>query len=45
MFDQCEDLEILVDRNSTANMLNNIDLEKIHVVEINEEDEVYKFEF
>ena len=36
MFDQCEDLYITVDKDSVANMLENIDSEKIHLIELNE---------
>ena len=32
-FDKCEDLEIIVDKNATSNLLDNIDLEKVHIVE------------
>ena len=36
MFEQCEDLYLMVDINSVANMLDNIDLEKIHPIELND---------
>ena len=43
MFERCVNLTIIVDRNSTANMLDKIDLEKINVVELNETDEIFQF--
>ena len=33
IFDKCEDLEIIVDKNATSNLLDKIDLEKVHIVE------------